>query len=164
MKITGVVVESFLRRMFVFAGWYHTRQSAGKLLLRDWRCMRAFLLLMTRPRGWLFLMLSSEFFFLLLFWNLVVQSFRCWSGEWNLLGCWGFRRDTNTVIWANCHLRLDGTTMIPSGWVLAFWNLFTPLNFIFFLSELLREMSQWICLLLCYCCWISPLLFAISNF
>ena len=52
--------------------------------------------------------------------------YECWSGEWNLLGCWGFRRDTNTVIWANCHLRLDGTTMIPSGWVLAFWNLFTP--------------------------------------
>lgn len=38
------------------------------------------------------------------------------------------------------------------------------LEFHFFLSELLREMSQWICLLLCYCCWISPLLFAISNF
>lgn len=44
-----------------YTGWFHIKLSEELRLLHDWRCTRGCLHHMIRWRGWLFLMLSSEF-------------------------------------------------------------------------------------------------------
>lgn len=102
----------------VFVEWFHTRPSVGRRHLPGWRCMRVFHLHMTKLRGWLFLMLLSKYWFWFRRWIRIFSEFEYWMNESLNLGCWGFKRGTNTAPLDNYPQRLDGTTPAPSRCVI----------------------------------------------